>query len=169
MFEADPTPKEQPPSWLRFWLPRLAVAIVAPVLLLALTEGALRVFHVGYSTSLMEPCTIHGRPSSCYNLFFSAPFFPPGMIKTPQFFSIPMEKPQGTYRIIVLGESAAMGDPDPAYGFSRYLEVMLREAFPGMKFEVVNAGMVAINSHVLLSMARQFADYKPDLFIVYAG
>jgi tetratricopeptide (TPR) repeat protein len=169
MFEADPTPKEQPPSWLRFWLPRLAVAIVAPVLLLALTEGALRVFHVGYSTSLMEPCTIHGRPSSCYNLFFAAPFFPPGMIKTPQFFSIPMEKPQGTYRIIVLGESAAMGDPDPAYGFSRYLEVMLREAFPGMKFEVVNAGMVAINSHVLLSMARQFADYKPDLFIIYAG
>ena len=42
-----------------------------------------------------------------------------------------------------------MGDPDPAYGFSRYLEVMLREKFPSMKFEVVNTGSVAINSHVL--------------------
>jgi tetratricopeptide (TPR) repeat protein len=91
------------------------------------------------------------------------------MIKTPQFFSISPIKPQGTYRIFVLGESAAMGDPDPAYGFSRYLQVMLRERFPAMKFEVVNTGMVAINSHVSLEMARQLADYKPDLFLVYAG
>ena len=169
ILDTGATPKAQSPSWLRFWLPRLATAVVVPVLLLALAEGALRLFHVGYSTSLMEPCTIHGRPSSCYNLFFAAPFFPPGMIKTPQFFSIPPEKPRDTYRIFVLGESAAMGDPDPAYGFSRYLEVMLRERFPAMKFEVVNAGMVAINSHVILSMARQFADYRPDLYIIYAG
>ena len=62
-----------------------------------------------------------------------------------------------------------MGDPDFAYGFSRYLQVMLRQRFPSMKFEIVNAGMVAINSHVILEMARQFADYKPDLFLVYAG
>ena len=61
---------------------------------------------------------------------------------------------QGTFRIFVLGESAAMGDPDPAYGFSRYLEVMLRERYPSMKFEVVNTGSVAINSHVLLPIAR---------------
>ena len=40
------------------------------------------------------------------------------------------EKPKGTFRIFVLGESAAMGDPDPAYAFSRYLEVMLRQRFP---------------------------------------
>ena len=157
-----------PARW-RFWLPRLAFAIAAPVLLLALIEGALRLFHVGYSTRLMEPCTIHERPSSCYNLFFAAPFFPPGMIKTPQFFSISPDKPQHTYRIFVLGESAALGDPDPAYGFSRYLEAMLRERFPGTRFEVVNTGMVAINSHVSLIMARELAKYKPDLFLVYAG
>ncbi len=158
-----------PVSRLRFWLPRLAIAILAPILLLALTEGTLRLFHVGHSTALMEPCSIHGRPYSCYNLFFAAPFFPPGMIKTPQFFSIPLDKPKNTYRIFVLGESAAMGDPDFAYAFSRYLQVMLRQRFPSMKFEIVNAGMVAINSHVILEMARQFADYKPDLFLVYAG
>jgi len=117
----------------------------------------------------MEPCTIHGKSYSCYNLFFAAPFFPPGVIKTPQFFSIPLEKPKGNFRIFVLGESAAMGDPDFAYGFSRYLQVMLRERFPSMRFEIVNTGMVAINSHVLVEMARQLADYKPDLFILYAG
>jgi hypothetical protein len=54
-----------PASPWRFWLPLAAFAIVAPVLLLALTDAALCLFHVGYSTELMEPCTIHGRPSSC--------------------------------------------------------------------------------------------------------
>ncbi|MGB8322316.1 MAG: tetratricopeptide repeat protein [Candidatus Acidiferrum sp.] len=153
----------------RFWIPRLAAAILIPVLLLALTEGALRLFHVGYSTSLMEPCVVHGQSTSCYNLFFAAPFFPPGIIKTPQFFSMSPQKPPGTYRIVVLGESAAMGDPDPAYGFSRYLEVMLRQRFPSTKFEVINTSMVAINSHVLRSIAQQLQNYRPDLVIIYAG
>lgn len=62
-----------------------------------------------------------------------------------------------------------MGDPDPAYGFSRYLEVMLRERFPSMKFEVVNTGSVAINSHVLLPIAKGLANQDPDLFIIYSG
>jgi len=165
----DSTPKSRPVSRSRHLLLRIVFAILIPVLLLALTEGILRLFHVGYSTSLMEPCTIHGRPSSCYNLFFPAPFFPPGMIKTPQFFSLSPKKPPNRYRIVVLGESAAMGDPDPAYGFSRYLEVMLRERFRSLKFEVVNTGMVAINSHVSLLIARELAPYRPDLYLVYAG
>jgi tetratricopeptide (TPR) repeat protein len=69
----------------------------------------------------------------------------------------------------VLGESAAMGDPDPAYGFSRYLETMLRQRYPAWKFEIVNTGSVAINSHVTLPIAEQLAKYQPDLFIIYSG
>jgi tetratricopeptide (TPR) repeat protein len=164
----DKTGTERP-SRLRFWAPRLAFAVIVPVLLLALTEGALRLFHVGYSTRLMMPCTVHGRASDCYNPFFAAPYFPPGMIKTPQFFSIDPVKPKNTYRIFVLGESAAMGDPDFAYGFSRYLEVMLRTRFPGMRFEVVNTGMVAINSHVSRAIADELAHYQPDFYVVYVG
>jgi tetratricopeptide (TPR) repeat protein len=160
---------EKPTSRWRFWLPRAAFAIAAPLALLAVVEGALRIFHIGYETSLMEPCQIHGHPSSCYNLFFAAPFFPPGMIKTPQFYSINPVKAPNAYRIFVLGESAAMGDPDPAYGFSRYLEVMLRDRFPGRKFEVVNTGMVAINSHVSRAIAQELAAYQPDMYLVYAG
>ena len=91
------------------------------------------------------------------------------MIKTPQEYAIPAEKSAGTFRIFVLGESAAMGDPDPAYGFSRYLEVMLRSRYPAMRFEVVNTGSVAINSHVLLPIAEGLAKQKPDVFILYSG
>ncbi len=132
-------------------------AVFVPLLVLGVLEGCLRLAGVGYPTSLLTPCTIQGKPASCYNLFFAAPFFPAGSVQTPRLYSIPSQKPPGTYRIFVLGESAAMGDPDPAYGFSRYLEVMLRERFPATKFEVVNTGSVAINSHVVLRIAQQLA------------
>jgi tetratricopeptide (TPR) repeat protein len=153
----------------RLWALRVAIAILSPVVMLGLVEGCLRIFGVGYPSDVTVPCTVQGRPAACYNLFFAAPFFPPGMIKTPQMFAIPAEKPPKTFRIFVLGESAAMGDPEPAYGFSRYLEVMLRERFPSEKFEVINTGIVAVNSHVLVRMARELAQHQPDLFVVYAG
>ncbi len=152
----------------RYW-PQIATAVLVPVLLLAVIEGALRLFAVGFPTELTVPCTVKGQPAACYNLFFPAPFFPPGMIKTPQAYAIPAEKAQRTYRIFVLGESAAMGDPDPAYAFSRYLEVMLRQRYPAIKVEVVNTGSVAINSHVLLPIAKGLAKQRPDLFILYSG
>jgi len=151
------------------WVLKIVAAVISPVVLLAILELALRFAGVGFTTELTVPCAVRGQKAACYNLFFPAPFFPPGMIKTPQAYAIPAEKPQGTYRIFVLGESAAMGDPDPAYGFSRYLEVMLRQRYPSMKFEVVNTGSVAINSHVLLAIAEGLARQKPDLFIIYSG
>ena len=153
----------------RFWLPRVAAAIAIPILLLVLIELGLRAANVGFPTTLLTPCTLKGQPAACYNLFFPAPYFPPGMIKTPQAYAIPAVKQPNTYRIFVLGESAAMGDPDPAFAFSRYLDVMLRERYPSMKFEIVNTGSVAINSHVLLPMAKELAKQKPDLFIIYSG
>ena len=104
---------------MRYWVPRVLTAVFIPVVLIGMLEAALRLFDVGFPTDATVPCTLKGQPASCYNLFFPAPFFPPGMIKTPQAYAIPAKKPEGTYRIFVLGESAAMGDPDPAYAFSR--------------------------------------------------
>jgi tetratricopeptide (TPR) repeat protein len=167
--EPKATNGEIPSRGVRFWAPRIATAVLVPVLLLGVLEGALRLFGVGFPTDLMVPCTVQGRAASCYNLFFPAPFFPPGMIKLPQTYAVPAEKQPQTFRIFVLGESAAMGDPDPAYAFSRYLEVMLRERYPSMHFEVVNTGSVAINSHVLLPIAEGLARQRPDLFIIYSG
>jgi tetratricopeptide (TPR) repeat protein len=155
-------------SW-RIWTLRITIVVLAPILLLGLVEAGLRVGGVGFSTDVTAPCTVQGRPASCYNLFFTAPFFPPGMIKTPQMYAIPADKAAGTFRIVVLGESAAMGDPEPAFGFSRYLEAMLGERYPSMKFEIVNTGSVAINSHVVLPIAKGLAKYRPDVFIIYSG
>jgi len=167
--ESVPTKKWELSRGWRYWLPRIVAAVLMPMLLVGAIEGVLRVLDVGFPTDATVPCTLKGRAASCYNLFFPAPFFPPGMIKTPQAYAIPADKPAGTYRIFVLGESAAMGDPDPAYAFSRYLEVMLRKRYPSANFEVVNTGSVAVNSHVLLPLARGLVKQRPDLFIIYSG
>ncbi len=151
------------------WALRIAITILAPLLLIGLVEAGLRVGGIGFPTDVTTPCTVRGKAANCYNLFFAAPFFPPGMIKTPQVYAIPAVKAPGTFRIFVLGESAAMGDPEPAYGFSRYLEVMLRERYPNINFEIVNTGSVAINSHVTLPIAEGLAKFQPDLFIIYSG
>ncbi len=82
---------------------------------------------------------------------------------------MPAKKTPGTYRIFIMGESAALGDPEPAFGAGRYLEVLLREKFPGEKFEVINVAMTAINSHAILPIARDCARQNGDLWIIYTG
>lgn len=146
-----------------------ASAILTPLIVLVAIEVCLRLANVGFTTDLLVPCTVKGSPAWCYNLFFATPYFPAGMVQTPRLYSVPATKAPRTFRIFVLGESAAMGDPDSAYGFSRYLEVMLGQRYPSVKFEVINTGSVAIDSHVVLQIARGLANQKPDLFIIYSG
>lgn len=78
-------------------------------------------------------------------------------------------KPPGVVRIFIFGESAAQGDPEPSFGAGRYLEALLRERYPGVKFEVVNVAITAINSHVIVPIARECARCQGDLWIVYMG
>src|SRR5207344_3209805 len=78
-------------------------------------------------------------------------------------------KPAGVTRVFVLGESAAMGDPEPAFGPARYLEALLQLKHPGRRFEIVNVAFTAINSHVLLPLAQECARHEGDLWIVYMG
>jgi len=45
----------------------------------------------------------------------------------------------------------------------------LDNAYPEQEFEVYNVAMTAINSHVVLPIARECAELDPALFIVYMG
>jgi len=151
----------------RLWVLRLAVLVAAPVLFLVAVETALRVFGYGYPVSLFVRAESNG--AYVPNWKFGWRFFPRSLARGPYLSFFPAEKAAGTYRIFVLGGSAAQGVPNPAYGFSRVLEVMLREGYPGTRFEVINTAMTAINSHVVLPIAHECAEYEPDLFIVYMG
>jgi len=46
--------------------------------------------------------------------------------------------------------------------------LLLDARYPGVRFEVVNAGM-AVNSHVTRQSALGLARHEPDLFVVYLG
>jgi hypothetical protein len=82
---------------------------------------------------------------------------------------MPVRKSPNTYRIFILGESAAAGDPEPAYGAGRYLEALLEARYPGTRFEIINTGITAIDSHVILPIARDCAGHEGDLWIIYMG
>lgn len=103
------------------------------------------------------------------NRWVTAPYFAPEIIRRPQPFRIPARKAPGTCRVFVLGSSAAMGDPEASFSIARVLEVLLYEAHPQIRFEIVNAGITAINSTVVRGIAADCAELEPDIFIVYEG
>lgn len=162
----SPPPRPRITGW-RKWVLRLALVVLAPALVLAAAEVALRVAGYGYPTRFFLGADDAGNHK--INRRYGWQFFPREIARAPHPCVLPARKAPGTVRIFVLGSSAAMGAPEPSFGFPRILEVMLRERYPGVRFEVVNAAMTAINSHVALRIARDCAAFEPDLFIVYMG
>jgi len=151
----------------RLWLLRLALLVAAPTLFLCLVEVALRVGGYGYPTTFFV-ASPDGR-AYVANEQFRRRFAPPSMSPIMVPVQVPATKAPGTIRLFVLGESAAMGVPDPAFSFARILEVMLRERHPETRFEVIDAALLGIGSHGVLPIARDCAGLQPDLFIIYAG
>ncbi|ACB73816.1 tetratricopeptide repeat protein [Opitutus terrae] len=140
------------------------------VLLLGSLELTLRLAHYGYSPHFAERALLPSGDSIWRdNRWCTAPYFSPELVRRPFPFRLPLTKAPGTYRIFVLGSSAAMGDPEPSFSLARMLEAMLRTAYPNQRFEVVNAGVTAINSHLARTIAADCAELSPDLFIVYEG
>jgi len=164
--DAQAQPQKRP-NRRRKWLFRLAAMTLAPAVFLLVCEVGLRAARYGYDTRFFEPA----RDGRYYVIqpafgrrFFLHDRWP---VATPQQF--PIIKSHDTYRVFVLGGSAAEGFPAPSFSFSRMLERFLRYRYPSVRFEVVNTAMTAINSNVLLPIARECAGYQPDLFIIYAG
>ena len=153
----------------RKWLFRFLVLVVIPLVALGLLEFALRLANYGYPTSFLALRQINGKAMLVENWRFGWRFFPPAIARSPTPVAIPAIKPAGVYRIFLFGESAALGDPRPAFGAGRYLETLLRERYPGTEFEVVCVAMTAINSHAIVPIARECARYQGDLWIVYMG
>ena len=138
-------------------------------LLLVLVELILRAGGFGHPTSFFLPREIGGKAVWVENTWFGLSYFPPAQARSPSPLVVRTPKPDGVCRIFLFGESAAMGDPRPAYGMGRCLEALLRARFPERQFEVVSVGMTAINAHGLLPIARECARRQGDLWIVYTG
>jgi tetratricopeptide (TPR) repeat protein len=160
------------PTGSRKWLYRLAAMTLIPAAVIALLEGSLRVAGYGMDTSFfLDGSRVEQREVWIDNMDFERWVFPADLrgICFPIPFALPRSKAPDTYRVFVLGESAAMGFPDSSTSFARVLEAMLRAHFPDRRFEVVNTAMVAINSHIVRAIARQCARHEPDLLVVHLG
>jgi tetratricopeptide (TPR) repeat protein len=164
-----PQTRRAPVTGWPLWLFRLIAVIGVPLALLCLVEAGLRVAGYGYDPHVTVPCTVKGVPHRGDNQMFSRRFFPTMLAREFEPFVFPTRKPAGTYRVFVLGASAAQGVPNHAFRFGRILETMLQERFPDTRFEVITAAMAAINSHVVVEVAKDCARYEPDLFVIYLG
>lgn len=145
-------------------------AVVACAILLAGAELILRAVGYGHAPGFWrKEKDASGQTWIRENWWVTAPFFAPELARRPQPFRVPETKAPENFRIFVLGSSAAMGDPEPSFSIARVLETMLRAAYPKVHFEVINASVTAINSHVVRGIAEDCAKLQPDLFIVYEG
>jgi tetratricopeptide (TPR) repeat protein len=163
-----PAPAVKPLSPAKIWVFRIAL-LFFPFLLAGLMEMSLRLAGYGFDPHFFTRMTIEGKDCFVQNDSFSYRFFPAAAARMPGTIRMDAVKPPGTIRIFVFGESAAMGDPDPGYGPAHYMEAQLRAKFPGTKFEVVNTAFTAINSHVILPIARECARHDGDIWIIYMG
>ena len=145
------------------------ILIFLPVLLFLIVEVGLRIGNVGYPTSFLREIVKDGKKYYVENKYFGYRFFPSKLARVPEPLICLAEKPAGVYRIIVFGESAALGDPAPAYSFARMLETILNEQITGIRFEVLNVSMTAINSHVIHDIAKDCMKLNADLWLLYIG
>jgi tetratricopeptide (TPR) repeat protein len=135
--------------------------------MLLLLETGLSLAGYGYRWRLFLP--VKDFPTLGSNVEFGQRFFPRAIARKPLLVQFREDKPPDTYRIFLLGASAAAGIPEPIVGFGQILDVMLEDCFPEADFETVNCSLTAINSHVVLPIARECAGYDPDLFVIYLG
>jgi tetratricopeptide (TPR) repeat protein len=143
--------------------------VAFPALFFCLVELVLRLAGFGHPTEFLLRAVQNGREVFVQNNQFGWRFFGPKLSRAPFPFCISRSRTPDTVRIFVFGESAARGEPDPTSGLPRMLQAMLSLRHPGARFEVVNAAMTAINSHVILPIACDCAKANGDIWVIYMG
>jgi lysophospholipase L1-like esterase len=149
----------------------LAITVLAPFLLLAAIELALRVANPGGGLPLFVDAQFVNGEYLVANPRIGSRWFagvekPPAA--APELFA--KQKPANGFRVFVLGESAAAGFPYPRnVMFSRLVRDALRDALPNDSVEVVNLAIAATNSFAMLDIANEVAEQHPDAVLIYAG
>lgn len=74
------------------------------------------------------------------------------------------------FRVFCLGGSTVQGNPwGPPTAFSTWLELSLRAAEPGRRWDVVNCGGISYASYRLRPILVEILGYRPDLIVFYFG
>lgn len=148
------------------WLGKLTMATAFSFCFYIVAEVILGLMGVGWSGRFFLD-----KPDgfTVTNPRFGRLFYPEELLRAAYPAKFATEKPEGVFRIFVLGESAVAGTPEPSFSVTRVLKVFLEEACPEKEFEVINAGVTAMNSHAVRLISRELVAYEPDAVIVYMG
>ena len=161
-----------PPSARLRRLFRLA-AVLLPVLCVLGVEGILRLRgYGGYPPTLRQVGPVEGGTlvladqQGAISWFFANPTRPG--FNDQYCFVTP--KPTNTFRVFMVGESAMKGYPQPRnLASSAFLRVMLQDAWPDRRIEVINLGTTAVASYPVRGMMIEALAYEPDLIIIHTG
>lgn len=85
---------------------------------------------------------------------------------------IAIEKPNGRYRIAVLGGSAAWGygSSSNATTVAGYLQSILQDEKPDLAIEILNAGQIGyVSTQELIFFHRVVSQLEPDLVVMFDG
>lgn len=148
------------------------VTLLLPFILLLLVELLLRATGFHGDLRLVVPDKVGSREVYRINRAVGRRYFvQPGVtVPEPAEDLFERTKSPRTKRIFCLGESTMAGFP---YEFTATAPSFLRDRLstllPEYNIEVVNVGMSAVGSYVVLDFLDELVDYQPDLFIVYVG
>lgn len=144
------------------------IALSLPFVALLVLEGILRLTGYGHDLSLFMPS---GTDYLVMNPHASERYFRNQQnATTGNQEPFLRKKPEGTFRIFVLGESTTIGYPYFHNGsFHRWLQYRLMRSAPDTPFEVINVSLTAVNSYTMLGFAREVAEQEPDAVLVYGG
>jgi tetratricopeptide (TPR) repeat protein len=154
----------------RLWLFRIA-AVVLSLFPFVVLELGLRWLGYGHDPQLIVPVKDAAAPGT-HQLNPSADraYYGPMDLSGPEPRPFVLPKPKGLYRILVIGGSTVAGFPYPfELALPRQLQVVLEQQSPDRRFEVLNAGITAINSRSEVDIVRQGVGCDPDLIIVHSG
>lgn len=148
------------------------ITLSLPLLLLAVAEGAMRLAGLGALEPLFVPVAsapgyLQPNPDAIRRFFPDPARAPDVSIDTTWF---PATKTPGTLRIFVQGESSAAGFPYGRWASpAALLQQRLQRAWPDRNVEVINTGMAAVTSYVLLDFADEIIAQRPDAVVIYTG
>ena len=165
----DMTGKELSPARRRvFWI----ILLTFPLVILLLLEAGLRLADYGGNLDLVVRKSVAGKEYHAINRGVAKRYFPGSsvFVPEPRDQTFQLHKGQRTRRIFCLGESTMAGFPYDFHATApSFMADRLQDMFPGDTIEVINVGLSAVGSFVILDFVRDLLAYEPDLFIVYLG
>jgi len=148
---------------------RIALAVLAPVVFILVLEGFCRATGLFRPPRLLEKVQFEGQIYFTTNPHHGRLFLARTDVPSPPPLWVAADKPAGTRRVILLGESAAAGFPMTDHHLGRLVQARWQARFPADPVEVINLSMVAVNSHALREFAREAMVLDPDMIVLYAG